>query len=715
MDTSSNVFHYQVLWTSDKAKKVKVWKDGTMRFHSFNNRGILYDSDNRVVDDFFLNNKRIVLDSEIEFNRTIVYVENLQTTTEANIPPIPRKSKLSETGKRPAYLLKPFQPPFHSANSDVSNNSNGALSSNKIKTHAHHTNSTKSTIFRNANLQSYGVDDSDIGSLRCSSKHQLSVTPEMQPKAKFRPNSYLASSVEESNRANNTSPYPPSNSSVTALPKPSKIAYIPVLSKPKSFNGTLVEDPVEEFGEDDIASDFFSSPSADLEADDFTTLNNSNAGHLLQNLSNDNVSVSVKALENGNEEVSNNHARSPYSSRACNTIPSNKNDGLNDDHQRQDSSVAEPSPTSERLRLTRLPLPLLRKPTGKRQNFINITVTDPSKNLYERSVKTAAELASLQNVTETTDNEIPNSPDFLDAASEEDEHIPSLDSSSLLTPLALPNKKAFQPVKFRVPSFSSPLVKPASSSSFGRSHSHLGTSLRSNELNGSSASSSIFLQSNNAVNPNVSPSTVLEHAKHPSLAKHSGVSLRTGLLIYPKYANGSKRKDGFGATSILSTGEHSSLPKNSKSRNVSVFSSPFNVPSFTVSSSDQVQKKKGNVPNAIETDSSPSDTISSSPTVRAVNLSPSKNQKPPKILTKIPDIFSKAGKKSPILPTFQESCSLPIEPFSSNITDLPFVNTVTLASTSSKIKRAKLKMLKFKHAMTTQGRDLDSDEDGDFI
>jgi hypothetical protein len=40
----AKVHEYEVMWTSQLTQKIKKWNDGTLKFHTFNKRAMLYDS-----------------------------------------------------------------------------------------------------------------------------------------------------------------------------------------------------------------------------------------------------------------------------------------------------------------------------------------------------------------------------------------------------------------------------------------------------------------------------------------------------------------------------------------------------------------------------------------------------------------------------------------------------------------------------------------------
>jgi len=47
--TQSTVVEFSCLWTLQKTQKLKNWHDGTLRFHEFNRRALVYDDQRRLV------------------------------------------------------------------------------------------------------------------------------------------------------------------------------------------------------------------------------------------------------------------------------------------------------------------------------------------------------------------------------------------------------------------------------------------------------------------------------------------------------------------------------------------------------------------------------------------------------------------------------------------------------------------------------------------
>jgi hypothetical protein len=45
----STVIEFTCLWTVNKTQKQKKWQDGTLRFHQFNRRAMLYDDFPRLI------------------------------------------------------------------------------------------------------------------------------------------------------------------------------------------------------------------------------------------------------------------------------------------------------------------------------------------------------------------------------------------------------------------------------------------------------------------------------------------------------------------------------------------------------------------------------------------------------------------------------------------------------------------------------------------
>lgn len=84
----SIVFEFSCLWTLNKTQKLKNWHDGTLRFHQFNRRALVYDDQHRLVvvlspvgrltakDDCFLPHRDMLsAGDELEFEKILVSLE----------------------------------------------------------------------------------------------------------------------------------------------------------------------------------------------------------------------------------------------------------------------------------------------------------------------------------------------------------------------------------------------------------------------------------------------------------------------------------------------------------------------------------------------------------------------------------------------------------------------------------------------------------------
>ncbi|WBW75280.1 DNA recombination protein Dbl2 [Schizosaccharomyces osmophilus] len=691
MATVANVLHYQVLWTSDKVKKAKVWKDGTMRFHTFNNHGILYDSENRVVDEAFVFNQKIKVDAHLELNRTLIYVEDLQATTSKEIPPLPSKLNAST---RPLYLTKPFQAPSRSSSVNSSyqqpsfvkssNEAGQSRSRNEESSSLQeHKASVSSLSSPKHYLHGYKGAENDIPTVASNSglpsvSSTLGTISSEKPYASQPKPSRNPTSFKPPFKSNMTTDIVSPDSFKSQVSKPTRVACIPVLRRPKSPSNILQIDPLENFDEDNIDSDFFSSPSPDYESTPPFLSEPMDAGHPLGN-SNPFLSSSLsEPMLTSSGSASG--ATLPPCDRKTDGSPSLEKSrsfpSLEISNNRNDShnSSVKKSP------LSRLPMPRLRRPVGKRSNFSNVTITDPSKNLYERAMQSTSMLAAQPSLPESTDPEIPNSPEFLESDNEEDPSTKTMNlkNNEAVSPITLPNNKTFKPATFRPPSFVS---KPNLTNDVPISD----TMDRYNSPNSAPKYG----------NSLVKPVTQL----HSALTKPSGPSLRTGMLVYGKY---SKRfNDSKGKEKVETSSKDFSsltLPTTRKTTDKS-----FSAPSFPNAGKfvSPVQSKsldKATSPNFTDPNTTYSKTLSQttgrSKVVDSIATLAEKS-KDDKTLSFSPSPSSR--REIPTGTVRKHYNYSPIQRFSSECNDLPFVNSVDISSTASKIKRVKLSMLRFKN------------------
>ncbi|KAI5856444.1 hypothetical protein BZA05DRAFT_434020 [Tricharina praecox] len=80
---------YRVMWTAQKKQKLKKWHDGTLRFHTFNNRMLLYDEARSLITDKYLKpGIRIDEGDELEFEQHLVTVEEFLQTVIQDLAPV---------------------------------------------------------------------------------------------------------------------------------------------------------------------------------------------------------------------------------------------------------------------------------------------------------------------------------------------------------------------------------------------------------------------------------------------------------------------------------------------------------------------------------------------------------------------------------------------------------------------------------------------------
>ncbi|EPY50014.1 meiotic chromosome segregation protein [Schizosaccharomyces cryophilus OY26] len=713
MATVANVLHYQVLWTSDKVKKSKVWKDGTMRFHTFNNHGILYDSQNRVIDESFIFNQKIQIDAHLELNRTLIYVEDLQATTSKEIPPLPSKSATAykDISARPLYLTKPFHgpsrsssfnPPYQQPSVVKSTNEAGQSSLLQEEFPSFQEHNSPHRSFSSSKPFLHGNKSAENGVSTAAKKNF--VPPMSSTSAPISSEKTYSSLPKPSHNSTSFKPPFKNNLTTTTVPldslkhqvsKPTRIACIPVLRRPRSPSNVLQDDPLENFDEDNIDSDFFSSPSPDYESTPPFLNEPMDAGHPLGNsnplfsssLSEPMLTSSGSASGPTLPPCDGKTDTSPSFEKSL-SFPSLENSFINRNETHAASVKRNPVP--------RLPMPRLRKPVGKRNNFSNVTVSDPSKNLYERAMRSTSMLAAQPNLPESTDPEIPNSPEFLESDNEEDSHTERTNSKNPETaaPITLPNNKIFKPATFRPPSFVSKPSLPNAVTD-------------SNTRNQFSSPCSVPKPDSSTMKP-------VSHL-HSALTKPSGPSLRTGLFVYGKYSKQFHNAKDKGKVETSQKGFVSSaLPTSQKTT-----SKPFTAPLSRASGNFVSPLQTETVNNSISANSlNPLTTFHNTLSLNTerseeVDSTAMLIKKGNNVTTSSPS--SSPRRKVPAGSLRKQYTSSPIQRFSSECKDLPFVNSIAISSTTSKIKRVKLSMLRFKSRNTKPTTTSIEEEENDFI
>lgn len=81
----ADIYEFACLYSPDVRKKRKEWRDGYVRWHTFNYRAILYDEGRKQVDSRFLPGHEVIEGESIEFDRHLVEVNERLETTRANL------------------------------------------------------------------------------------------------------------------------------------------------------------------------------------------------------------------------------------------------------------------------------------------------------------------------------------------------------------------------------------------------------------------------------------------------------------------------------------------------------------------------------------------------------------------------------------------------------------------------------------------------------
>lgn len=89
---TAEVHVYEALWTTNLTQKLKVWNDGTVKFHTFNKRLTLHDTGGILVDSLFVNRAYVNDGEELRFDRTIVELGARTGVVQQDLAPLRRKA-----------------------------------------------------------------------------------------------------------------------------------------------------------------------------------------------------------------------------------------------------------------------------------------------------------------------------------------------------------------------------------------------------------------------------------------------------------------------------------------------------------------------------------------------------------------------------------------------------------------------------------------------
>lgn len=110
------VFEYRCLYTHDLRRKAKRWQDGYLKFHTFNNRVMVYDIPKNYIGDTYHNSPNGLEDGdelELERGGVLVQVAERIAQEETNVSALVtrRTPKAIEQGEgQSARQPRPLQP-----------------------------------------------------------------------------------------------------------------------------------------------------------------------------------------------------------------------------------------------------------------------------------------------------------------------------------------------------------------------------------------------------------------------------------------------------------------------------------------------------------------------------------------------------------------------------------------------------------------------------
>ncbi|EEB07528.2 meiotic chromosome segregation protein [Schizosaccharomyces japonicus yFS275] len=619
-DNSQNlhdVLQFEVLWTAHKRKKNKQWQDGTMKFHSFNQRVVLYDSEYRVIATSFLPMRSTLsVGEELELDRFLVTLEALQNTTQTDVTPVLRPSSIQKTTNVPRLSAPPrLQKRSRTVVYPDSKNVTPFTSQHPGFVKA--TAVTKTPTEPSTSSSSNGIQSHRPAE---NNNHPFISPPSSSPSSSIGSISGL-----------------PSIAPSSKTPKKHKLAAcIPVLRRPRNVS---------------------SNPSSSA-----TTT----------------------------------RTPTPVSSPAPKDVAA--------------------VPTNKRIR--RPPqIPTLRRPADRRVTCMDGTVHAPSMNLFTKTLEARAQLAS-KTLPEPEAPDIPSSPEFLDPSTideDDQEGIEPFPSPSILAPPPLP----FPLAK------STPSLPQKSSSSFTNPRPLRPTPLQSKEQNAQAETSSPNMPVSKLLSA-FSPSAQTTNSSVPE--PNSPLSIATGYKRYrnlqrlpnlaskpfhpprptvqhlesiaPSRPTSKTRRPGVQLRTGKLVCKHVVLSPQPKTKSIlDTFSNPLS----------HIRKRFQDT-TPIIADSPPSSIPELPPlpkistgTTNTVNEKPLSTVVNTRLTSRNPLRRSKTS-----LPTSHYSLHSP--PISHPY-DLPFVNTLSLASTTRKIQFIKTKLKR----LSSTGGLINADNDDDFV
>lgn len=94
----AEVHEYSVLWTKHLTQKRKQWNDGTLKFHVYNNRALLYDETGIVVTDAFVPQSRIT-DDIFKLGHHLIDIQEKLGVVTRDIELRPKSSRPSQVSQ----------------------------------------------------------------------------------------------------------------------------------------------------------------------------------------------------------------------------------------------------------------------------------------------------------------------------------------------------------------------------------------------------------------------------------------------------------------------------------------------------------------------------------------------------------------------------------------------------------------------------------------
>ena len=85
LPSHADIHEFQVLYTNNLTQKRKDWHDGYLKWHTFNFRSILYDSQRKQIGSEFFPNKHISSGDSLEFSSALVEVGDQLESLQANL------------------------------------------------------------------------------------------------------------------------------------------------------------------------------------------------------------------------------------------------------------------------------------------------------------------------------------------------------------------------------------------------------------------------------------------------------------------------------------------------------------------------------------------------------------------------------------------------------------------------------------------------------